>query len=60
MSKATNSLYKDSTVRLTLSLILGLRQWFSNVRNMNPSRNFILSDIRCKSHQIILEGIAYE
>lgn len=24
------------------------------------SYNFILSNIRCKSHQIILEGIAYE
>lgn len=30
------------------------------VRNMIPSRECILSNIQCKSHQIILEGIAYE
>ena len=59
MSKVANSRYKDSTVSLTF-LILGRLQRYCNVRNINPSRNFILSSIRCKSHQIILEGIAYE
>lgn len=30
------------------------------VRNIIPSLNFILSNTRYKSHQIILEGVAYE
>ena len=41
-------------------LILDRRKRHCNVRNMNPSRNFILSRIKCKSQQIILEGVAYE
>lgn len=35
-------------------------QWCCSVGNMNPSRNSILSNIKCKSYQIILEGLAYE
>lgn len=31
-----------------------------NARNIIPSRNFIFSKKKFKSHQIILEGIAYE
>ena len=48
---------------LKASLKLVLRcsdQRFFSVGNMNPSRNFILSKIKYKSNQIILEGLAYE
>ena len=31
-----------------------------SVGNMKPSRDFILSKIKYKSNQIILEGLAYE
>lgn len=32
----------------------------STIRNIIPSRNFTFSKKKFKSHQIILEGIAYE
>jgi hypothetical protein len=51
--------HKDPEVILKFPL-LDRRKRYCNVRNMNPSRNFILSRIKCKSQQIILEGVAYE
>ena len=59
MPKVANSLHRDPAVSLKFPL-RDRRKRCCNVRNMNPSHNFILSNIRCKSHQIILEGIAYE
>jgi hypothetical protein len=59
MPKVANSLHRDPAVILKFHL-LDRRKRYCNVRNMNPSRNFILSRIKCKSQQIILEGVAYE
>ena len=59
MPKVATFPQKDTEVSLKFPL-LNRRKRYCNVRNMNPSRNFILARIKCKSHQIILEGIAYE
>jgi hypothetical protein len=59
MPKVAAFPHKDSEVILKFPL-LDRRKRYCNVRNMKPSRNFILSSIRCKSQQIILEGVAYE
>ena len=59
MPKVATLPHRDPAVSLKFSL-LDRRKRYCNARNMNPSRIFILSSIRCKSHQIILEGIAYE
>jgi hypothetical protein len=59
MPQVANSPHKDPAVSLKFPLH-DRRKRYWNVRNMNPSRNYILSRIKCKSQQIILEGVAYE
>ena len=58
MTKITSSPNEDLTISLKLLPLLGRRQ--SDCTKMIPSHDFILSNIQCKSQQIILEGIEYE
>ena len=51
--------HRDTAARLKFLLRSSL-QWFCTVGSIEPSRNSILSNIKFKSNQIILEGIAYE
>ena len=59
MPQVANSPHKNPAVSLKFPLH-DRRKRYCCVRNMNPSRNYILSGIQCKSNQIILEGVAYE
>lgn len=55
MPKKANFPDKDPIVLSSPSSIVN-----GTVRNIIPSRNFTFSKKKFKSHQIILEGIAYE
>ena len=55
MPKKANFLDGDAIILSAPSSIVT-----GTVRSIIPSRNFILSKIKCKSYQIILEGLAYE
>jgi len=59
MPEVANFPHKDPAVSLKFPL-RDRRKRYCGIRNMKPSRNYILSGIQCKSNQIILEGVAYE
>jgi hypothetical protein len=56
MPNVASSPHKDTAVSFNFPLLIRC-QWY---RTKHDPHDFILSNIKYKSHQIILEGIAHE